>query len=222
MYDDITYPFPNFNDATLFIKEAKYITQRTCHFLHAQWRKRLITWWRHNMDRLSALLALCNRWIPLPKGQRCGALIFHLLVSSRSHLTNIEFSFKTTWPRCDVTIIIVTYPYSSSSSMSPSLLTGSSWMPLSDFSGKPAAGQTKYILSRTILSSPLTSPLHTVDALWSCSRVRSLSMRHRKVMMTSQWFFRWRHNFSIISPNKSTDKSIDMDRLTFPKQFNCR
>ena len=44
--------------------------------------KILSTWWRHNVETLSALLVLCagnHRWIPARKDQWCEALVFSLL-----------------------------------------------------------------------------------------------------------------------------------------------
>ena len=43
-----------------------------------------LTWWRHQMETFSALLALCARNSPVPvnsphKGQWCGALMFSLI-----------------------------------------------------------------------------------------------------------------------------------------------
>ena len=67
VWDGIAYPFPNFNGAI---------------FIAGEWFGS--SWWRHQMETFSALLAPCAGNSPVPvnsqhKGQWRGALIFSLI-----------------------------------------------------------------------------------------------------------------------------------------------
>ena len=61
VWDEITYPFPNFNGCTVEIwkRISNFVPHITEHMF-------TYPWWRHQMETFSALLALCAGNSPVP------------------------------------------------------------------------------------------------------------------------------------------------------------
>ena len=77
-----------------------------------------ISWWRHQMEAFSALLALCagnspvTGEFPSQKGQLCGLRCFfdvgpHKLLNRQSN----DRWFETTWRSCDVIVMYYLFPF---------------------------------------------------------------------------------------------------------------
>ena len=81
---EITYTFPNFNSATVEIWEWLSELHPLQIQIQNKGRNGKSSWWRHQMESFSALLALCAGNSPVPvnsphKGQWREALMFSLI-----------------------------------------------------------------------------------------------------------------------------------------------